>query len=240
MKMLKYILLIIFSAITIKESIGQNAASKSTNVRIYFQSVIYSIPQQNIPSSVVIYDTYYNKIDSVTVPKEGVYLDLPKIDLILRVNPMETGYKPKGAVFYADELNDSIKIIIDPKGLSRCPIITRPIFFGQNSYVLDSTAITKLKHIKKVLLLSDDSTHCFNVELHSNIDVSEKKNSVELLNNRAHAIREVLMQDNGMNIIMFVTNDKYPPIENPKTKERHARNRCVDFKVGWINCGLKN
>jgi len=236
MKTLKYLLLIIFSVIAIKESAGQSVTSNQKEVRIYFQSVTYSNPQQNIASSVVIYDTYYHKIDSITVPQEGLYLNLPKIDLIFKVRPLETGYKPKGEVFYADELKDSIKIVIDPKGLSRCPLIIRPIFFAQNSYVLDSTALDELRDIKKLLLLCDDSTHCFNVEVHSNIDVLEKKNSVELLTNRARVIREVLMQNNGMNFTMFVTNDKYAPIEKPKAKEEHAYNRCVTFKLGRVNC----
>lgn len=232
MKMLKYILLFIFSVISIQTSVGQDTASKPTAVRIYFQTVTYSNPQINIASSVVIYDTYYHKIDSITVPKEGLYLNLPKFDLIFKVSPMQTGYKPKGAVFYADELKDSIKIVIDPKGLSRCPLIIRPIFFAQNSYVLDSTALDALRDIKKLLLLCDDSTHRLNVELHSKIDVLEKKNSGELLANRARVIKEVLMQNTGMNFTLFVTNDTYFQIEKPKTEEEHAYNRCVSFKIG--------
>lgn len=169
-----------------------------------------------------------------------MYLNLPKIDLIFKVRPIEIGYKPKGAVFFADELNDSITIIIDPKGLNRCLLSIRPIFFEQNSYVLDSIALDELKSIKRTLLLSDDSTHCFNVQLHSKIDVLEKNNYKELLANRARVVKEMLMQNNTLDITMFVTNNRFRPIEKPKTKEEHARNRCVDFKVGWINCGLKN
>lgn len=236
MKPLNYIPLIIFIAVSITKSAGQDIDLKPTSVRIYFQTVTYSNPQQNISSSVVIFDTYYHKIDSVEVPKEGMYLNLPKIDLIFKVRENEVGYRPKGGVFYVDELIDSIKIIVDPKGVSRCPIIVRPIFFEENSYVLDSTALAELKRIKKILLLSDDSIHCFNIELHSNIDVLEKKNAIELLTNRARVVKEILMQNNGMDITMFVINDKYPPIEKPKTKKEHARNRCVNFKMGRVNC----
>src|SRR6188768_1359663 len=122
MEMLKCILLFIFSAVSIAKSAAQDIVLKPTSVRIYFQSVTYIIPEQSIATSVVIYDTYYHKIDSVAVSKEGLYLNLPKIDLIFKVRPMEIGYKPKGAVFYADELKDSIKIVVDPKGVSRCPL----------------------------------------------------------------------------------------------------------------------
>lgn len=235
MKMLKYILLFIFSTISIQTSVGQDTASKPTNVRIYFQSISYR-NQQSIPSSVVVYDTYYHKIDSIAVPKEGLYLNLPKIDLIFKVRANEVGYRPKGEVFYAAELKDSIKIVIYSKGTSGGHIIVRPIFFEQNSYVLDSAALDELKHVKKVLLLCDDSTHCFNVEVHSNIDVLERKNDVELLTNRARMVKEVLMQNNAMDIVVFVTNNQYPPIEKPKTKEEHAYNRCVTFKLGRVNC----
>jgi len=238
--MSKYILLIIFISVSITKSAAQDIVLKPKNIIIYFQTVTYSIPQINIPSNVVIYDTYYHKIKSFTIPKEGTYLTLPKIDLIFRVSPMEIGYKPKGEVFYTDELKDSIEIVIDLKGLSSCPLIVRPIFFEQNSYVLDSTALAELKSIKKMLLLMDDSTHCFNAQLHSNIDVLERKNAFELLTNRARVIKEMLMQNNGMNITLFVKNDKYPPIEKPKNDEEHARNRCVSFKVGRVNCGFKD
>ena len=232
---LRYLLLIIFSAIAIEKSIGQEGASKPKEIKIYFQSISY-LTQKSIASSVVIYDTYYHKIDSIVVPQEGLYLNLPKIDLIFKVRSIETGYKPKGQVLYESELIDSIKIIIDPKGVSRCPISIRPIFFEQNSYVLDSTALDELRDIKKLLLLCDDSTHCFNVEVHSNIDVLERKNDVALLTNRARVVKEVLMQNNAMNIVVFVTNNQFPPIEKPKTKEEHARNRCVNFKLGRVNC----
>ena len=239
MKVLKCILLIIFSAITIEESVGQDVALKPKDVRVYFQSVTYSNPQQNIPSTVVIYDTYYHKIDSISIPKEGLYLKLPKIDLIFKVRANEVGYRPKGEVFYVEELIDSIKIVIYSKETSGGHISIRPIFFSQNSYVLDSTALDNLKHIRKVLLLCDDSTHCFNVEIHSNIDVLERKDSVELLTNRARVVKEVLKQNNAMDIVVFITNNQYPPIEKPKTKEEHAYNRCVTFKLGRVNCPNK-
>jgi outer membrane protein OmpA-like peptidoglycan-associated protein len=235
MRLLKYISLFIFSAVSIAESLGQDAVKPIENVRIYFQAVSYSNPQKNLPSRVVVYDTYYHKIDSITIPEEGLYLSLPKIDLLFRVSTPEIGYKSKGEVFYADELKDSIKIIIDPKGVSRCPISIRPILFQQNSYALDSIALVQLKDIKRMFLLSDDSTHRFNVQLHSKIDILEKTNDVELLTNRARVIKEVLIKNNAMNIVMFVTNNKYRPIEKPKTQEEHACNRCVDFKVGWAH-----
>ncbi len=230
--LIKYIPLIIFSAISITKSAAQDTVLKPTDVRIYFQSVTYSIPEQNIASSLVIYDTYYHKIDSIAVPKEGLYLNLPKIDLIFKVRPMAVGYKPKGGVFYADELKDSIKIIIDPKGVSRCPLIIRSILFAENSYALDSTALYELKEIKRTLLLMDDSTHCFNVEVHSTIDVLEKKKGSELLKNRARVVKEVLMKNNAMNFTLFVTNKKFRPIDKPKNDEEHAYNRCVNFKIG--------
>ena len=104
---------------------------------------------------------------------------------------------------------------------------------------MDSIALDELKSIKRIFLLFDDSTHCFNVQLHSKIDVLEKNNYKELLVNRARVVKEVLMQNNTMDIAMVVTNKRFRAMEKPKTKEEHARNRCVDFKVGFINCGFE-
>ena len=231
----KYIALIIFVVISIEKSVGQDAASRPKDVRIYFKSISYAT-QKGISSSLIIYNTYYKKIDSIIVPQEGLYLNLPKVDLIFKVRANETGYKPKGQVFYVSELIDTIKMIIDPKGVSRCPIVLQSIFFEENSSVLDSTAISELLRIKKQLLLSDDSTHCFNVQLHSHVDFLEMKNAAELLRNRAKAVRKVLMQNNSMNIIIYDTDKRWRFVEHPKSKEDHAQNRCVAFKVGNAGC----
>ena len=72
--MLKCILRVIFTVISMVDSIGQDEILKPIDVRIYFQSVSFTT-QQNIPSSVVIYDTYYNIVDSITVLQKGLYLN---------------------------------------------------------------------------------------------------------------------------------------------------------------------
>ncbi|HSY60594.1 MAG TPA: hypothetical protein VK796_01910 [Cytophaga sp.] len=233
--LLKYIALSTFVVASIGKSIGQDVAFKPKEIKIYFQSISYST-QKSIASNVVIYDTYYHKIDSIAVPQGGLYLNLPKIDLIFKVRSIETGYKPKGQVLYVSELIDTIKIIIDPKGVSRCPIILQSIFFDENSSVLDSTAISELLRIKKQLLLSDDSTHCFNVQLHSHVDFLEMQNASELLRNRANAVKKVLMQNNSMNIVIYNTDKRWRFVEYPKSKEDHAQNRCVAFKVSNLDC----
>jgi hypothetical protein len=180
MRMLKYILLFIFSAVSIEKSLSQNIVPSPKVVKIYFQSVSYTT-QQSIASRIVIYDTYYNKIDSIAVPKEGLYLNLPKIDLIFKVRPNDKIYRTKKMVFYADELKDSLQILIDPKTIDRCPISIRNVFFKENSYELDSLSIVELRNIKKDLLIFDDSSHCLIIEIHSHIDVLEKTNAAELV-----------------------------------------------------------
>lgn len=233
---MRYVVLIIFSLITIKESVGQDTALKPAGVRIYFQSVAYG-SQKSIASSVVIYDTYYHKIDSIEVPKEGTYLNLPKIDLIIKVRPNEKIYRTTKAVFYAEELKDSLEIVIDPKTIDRCPINIRPILFAENSYELDSSAIGELLVIKKQLLIFDDIEHCLTIQIHSHIDVVEKLNKAELINNRAFAVINFLSQNTKINFkIIYFQEEYWYYNSSPKSKDEHSRNRCVGFKIDNRNC----
>ncbi len=238
MKFGKYILSFIFSTVLFVQSFGQNIDS-TENVRVYFQTVSYYF-NENLASSVFVYDTYYRKIDSIVVPKEGLYINLPKRDLIFDVRIMDIRHKSKKEFLYADELKDSLTILIDTKKIDRCPTMFRDVLFKENSFELDSAALTELRLIKRQLLLMDNFSHCVVIEVYSHIDDLEKNDASELMKNRAAAVVQVLSENNAVTFKVFDKYKNWRHVENPGAAEEHARNRFVGFKIDNRNCYQQN
>jgi hypothetical protein len=201
----------------------------NTGKSVFIKTINY-VTNEPLLSTVLIYDTFQNKLDSFTVTKEGISVDLPDKELVFIIKADEPDYQRKSIVLSAEQIKDSLILKIDPRGYNRCYFGIRPIVFEKNAFAIDSASLLSLKYFRNYMIKANTGAGAnLIIDVYISTDIEEKSNKEFFKSKRAEAIAAVLKRNNNLQVeIKYVENHAYP---NPKNKYEHTQNRSAAFKI---------